>query len=387
MERQSPWLWVRRALVGALGLGMLLAGAITWRLMDIVQSDLLSTQPVDPVVALVVAVSDARIVLTGGDQVDRAGVWGIAGPKGFGQVTEVISNADGSVERAFVGLSGSIDVGDSVTFDSNVYPSDPRTALGLLFEEIRVPGELGVNPAWLIDGQSDTWVVFVHGRGAGLRAESLRSLPSFRKLGFPVLVITYRTDNAFDGSAAELSTWGLEEWRDLQTALDAARLRGARDFILVGHDLGASIVTMFLHNSEALGQIRGVVLDSPIIDLEGQVDRIADARGIPGLLAELGKGISRIRYGLEWDQLDQLARVEEFDPSIPMLLLHGGADEFSPIALVEAFAAALPGATLERFPGAGHGALWNTESARYDAVITEFFVSVIPELARDDGAG
>lgn len=384
MERRTPWAWARPVGAGLLVLIVVVAAAVTWRLMSLVESELLSMQTPASGSAVVADVTGSRIVLADGDLIDRGGVWGITGPNGYGQVTGVISAAEGRVERGFVALSGSIAAGDEVTFDPNAFPSDPRVAHGMPFDEINVPGDLGVNPAWLIDGDSDTWVVFVHGRGRGGRAESLRSLPTYRKLGFPMLVITYRTDNAAEGSGARRSTWGLDEWRDLEAALDTARLRGARDFVLVGHDLGASIVVMFLHNSEAGSDIRAVVLDSAILDLNATVDDLARDHGIPGFLAGLGKGISRIRYGLEWSQLDQVGRAAEFDPSTPLLLLHGTGDAVSPLATAEAFAAALPAATLERFGGAMHGSLWNSQSVRYDDVLTDFFLTVLPELVRDD---
>ena len=48
-----------------------------------------------------------------------------------------------------------------------------------------------------------------------------------------------------------------------------------------------------------------------------------------------------------------------------MLLMHGTADDVVPIEASDAFAAALPHVTYERFVGAGHGALWNDGPVRY----------------------
>ena len=382
MERGRAWVWFRRSVVGLLVLGLIVAVGVTWRFMDIVDAELLSMAAADRGATTVSEVGGGRIVLDAGERPERRGVWGIAGPNGYGQVTGVISIVGERVERGFLLLSGAIAAGDTVTFDVDAFFGDPRTAHGLPFEEVRVPGALGVNPAWLIDGEAETWVVFVHGRGPADRAESLRSLPTFRKLGLPILVITYRTDHAAEGGTAR-SMWGLDEWRDLETALETASLRGADDFVLVGHDLGASIVATFLHESDSIPRVRGVVFDSPVLDIEARADRLAAQRGIPTPLAEIGKALSRIRFGLEWSRIDQLGRVAEFDPAIAMLVLHGTGDSVAPISAVEEFVAALPGTEFERFEGAAHGALWNSESVRYDEVLTDFLFAAVPELSQE----
>lgn len=384
MERSRVGIWTRRVAIALTGVVVIVAVGVTWRLMNLIESDLLTPGALsEPVSLEVVDVSGSRITFADDENAAVDGVWGIIGENGYGQVTRVISRGPRGIERGLAVLSGAFVAGETVELDDYAFPEDPRTAHGLPFEEVRVPGELGVNPAWLIDGESDTWVVFVHGKDTDGRAQSLRALPTFRKLGLPVLVITYRNDASGGAGDDRLYTWGLDEWRDLEAALGTATLRGADDFILVGYDMGASIVAMFLHESDRTPDVRGVVLDSPVLDLDALVDDLADDHGIPGYLVVVGKALSRIRFGLEWSRLDQVERAAEFDPSIPILLMHGTVDEVAPIATADAFAAALPHVTYERFVGAGHGALWNSEPVRYEDVLTEFLIEVVPELAAD----
>ena len=363
---------------------LLIGSAISWRTMNIVESELLTPDGLSETVTLeVVGVAGSRITFK--DEGDAAidGVWGIVGPSGYGQITRVISRDNAGVVRGLALLSGSFSVGEVVELDASAYPEDPRSAHGLPFEEIRVPSDLGVNPAWLITGENDTWIVFVHGADGNGRTQALRAIPTFRKLGFPVLVITYR-DDASGGAGDDLRyAWGLDEWRDVDAALATATLRGADDFILVGHGMGASIISTFLHESELTPNVRGVIFDSAVLDLEEVIDEIARDRGIPGYLATIGKSIARIRFGLEWSRLDQLERVLEFDPSLPMLVLHGTDDTVAPITMTDAFAAALPLATYERFRGAVHGALWNSAPVRYEESLTDFLIGVTPGLASE----
>ena len=382
MERSKVRVWARRILVALTVVWLVVSAGVSWRMMSIIESDLLSPGSIqDPVTLDVVGVEGSRITFVDTDSAAVEGIWGIRGANGYGQVTRVISRGSGGVERGLALLSGSLVPGETVAVDVYAFPGDPRAAHGLPFEEVRVPGELGVNPAWLIDGLNDTWIVFVHGKEVNGRAQSLRALPTFRKLGFPVLVITYRNDASGAAGDGGRYSWGLDEWRDLEAALETAKLRGADDFILVGHDMGASIVTMFLHESDQTADVRAVVFDSPLLDLEALVDDLAEDRGIPGYLAVVGKALTRIRHGLEWSRLDQTERVGEFDPSLPVLLMAGTADELAPISIVDAFAAALPNATYERFVGAAHGALWNSEPVRYEDSLTAFLIEVTPEIA------
>ena len=199
-----------------------------------------------------------------------------------------------------------------------------------------------------------------------------------------MLVITYRNDQAGGAGDARRHAWGLDEWPDLESALETALLRGADDFVLIGYDMGASVVAAFLDNSERAQVVRGVVFDSPILDLEALVDEMTSDRGIPGILAAVGKTIVRIRFGLEWSQLNHLARAGEFDPSLPILLMHGTADTISPITAADTFADALPNVAYERFGGASHAALWNHDTLRYEESLARFLLEVIPERLTDD---
>ena len=57
----------------------------------------------------------------------------------------------------------------------------------------------------------------------------------------------------------------------------------------------------------------------------------------------------------------------------PVLVLHGTADAVVPIADSRQLARRLPGRVrLVEFPGAGHAASWQSDPARYEAVVRAF---------------
>lgn len=368
--------WARRAGIAALGVLAVLLVGLTWYFSSLIGAELFTPRPYEPDPDLeVVAIGEGRIVLTRTDLSEQEGIWGVAGANGYGQVSAIVQVRGEEVERSFRPLDGEIVEGDFVRFDQYAYIGDPRSALGLSFEDVQIPGDLGVLPAWLVDGDRDTWVVIVHGKGLEERKQALRIIPTLEQARYPVLVITYRNDAIAPPSSSGYYGWGLEEWRDLEAAVQFALNRGADEVVLMGYSMGGAIASMFLHESDLVSEVRGVILDSPVLDLEAVVDSGARERRIPGFVTAMAKALAGIRYGVEWDELDQVARAGAFD--VPVLLMHGGEDATVPVEVSDAFAAALPQlVTYQRFDGADHVYLWNTNPQRYERAVAGFLDSV-----------
>ena len=118
-------------------------------------------------------------------------------------------------------------------------------------------------------------------------------------------------------------------------------------------------------------RVVGVILDSPMLDLDATVDLGAENRNLPSFLTSIAKAISSFRFGIDWDALDYLDRASEL--SAPVLLFHGDADETVPVSISERFAESRPDlVTYEFFAGAPHVGAWNVDSERYEAVVGEF---------------
>jgi pimeloyl-ACP methyl ester carboxylesterase len=382
VEESKFGYWFKRIAV-AVVLGLLLGTFIgAFRGSSVIATDLLTPGSAEVGPAFEIGLVGAgRIVLPRNDVTELEGIWGVSnGTGGYGQVAAVISTDAETIERSFRTLTGRFIAGESVTFDAYAVGADPMEAFAIDFDDVRVPGELGVNPAWFIPGERDTWVIMVHGEGLDERAQALRILPIIEEAGFPVLVITYRNDSAAPDDGG-FYRWGLSEWQDIEAAMTFASRPGeeAKSFIVYGFGMGATIAMTHLHVSDSTGDVLGVILDSPVLDLGAVVDEIATARGIPALVSSAAKGVARIRFGLEWSQLDQTSRMDQFD--VPMLLLQGTEDDVAPVATADEFAAALPGLVrYERFEGAVRTELWNIDAERYNTAVEEF----LTELTADD---
>jgi pimeloyl-ACP methyl ester carboxylesterase len=365
--------WIGRVAALLAITALVIGVGAAWIQSNTIRSEFLVPRPAAEDYDLeVLRIGAGRVVLPRTDGTVREGTWGLESETAYAQVSNVLGITESEVERSIVTLSGELAEGDRVRFDADAFFGDPQEAHGFGFDEVRVPGELGPHPAWLIEGRRSTWVVIVHDIGTDQRSQALRVMPMLLEQGFPILVISVRNDEGAPASESRLRSWGLDEWRDLEAALTLAERKGAADYVLYGYGMGAEIISTFLHESEDTDVVRGVVLDSPVLDLEGTVDATSAA---PAPLQEVGQHLARLRFGLEWDLLDQIERTDQFD--VPMLVLHGAGNQSVPISFSEAFVAALPElARLERFEQAAHGDLWNTDSARYEQTVVEFLDQV-----------
>ncbi len=381
MDSKRVAKWVRRIAI-ALGASAVAVWLVAiWVFSSILGDDLLTPRPDDPVYDLEVAtVGGGSVVISRTTETERDGVWGLASDTAYGQVSSIIEVRDDVVERGFRSLEGEFRPGDRVRFDEYAYTGNPRTAHGIIFEDVRIAGELGVYPAWKIDGDRHTWILYVHGRGIDRREQALRILPALRDAGFPVLVITYRNDVGAPPAPDGRYGWGRTEWMDLEAAARFAQLQGAEELVLFGVSMGGAITSMFLHESDLAALAVGLVLDSPVLDLEATVDVEADERGVPGIFVGGAKTLATLRFDIDWRELDQVERAAEFD--VPVLLMHGSDDGTVPVASSDAFAAARPDIVdYERFQGAEHVRLWNEDPVRYETAVVGFLDEVAEPLS------
>ena len=360
-----------------IGITALVLFAVAWLSANQIRSDVLLPVSDDrPYDIEVLRTPPARVVIASADEPPRGGTWGFEAETTYTQLTSLLNRSESETEWAATAFGDETLVGATGRVDVDAYPVDPNEAFGLGFDDVRAPGELGPLPAWLIDGRRSTWVVIAHGKGIDSQTQALRMIPSFVESGYPVLVVSYRNDDGAPRDPSGLRSWGLTEWRDLDAAIRLAEREGAQDYILVGHDLGAEVVSMFLHESDQVGNVLGVVFDSPVLDLAGSMNY--NSGPVASFVGELGLQMSRLRFGMEWDELDQVARAGQFD--VPVLALHGAGDEIAPIEITEAFVAARPDlARLIRFEQGAHGDLWNVDRSRYETEVMAFLESFVED--------
>ncbi|WP_241972814.1 alpha/beta hydrolase family protein [Cryobacterium cryoconiti] len=267
--------------------------------------------------------------------------------------------------------------------------------LGLDFEDVDVPTEIGDAPAWLVPAEEPDgrWVIQVHGRGVA-RQETLRATPVFREAGFTSLLVSYRNDGEAPRSGDGRYSLGDAEWRDVDAAIAFAVARGATEIVLMGWSMGGAIVLQTATRSTLRDHIVGVVLDSPVIDWADVARFHGGLLGLPavvssGALEVLGRRWGGIFTGqtepIDFRRLDFVTRAAELE--LPVLLMHSDDDGFVPADGSRSLAGRRPDiVTFLPFAVARHTKLWNYDRDGWNQAITNWLAEIAPtgRTARPD---
>ncbi|MFD8482211.1 alpha/beta fold hydrolase [Kitasatospora sp. NPDC059673] len=367
--------WGTAAVVAAAAAG---TGAAAFLLLGRKVSDQV-VQPgavVQPPVT-VLELGPGRVALTATADTVRRGHYGLEWDEGgHAVVGEVLGSGGGQVTRRLERAEyGTLTVGTEVRLTPRVLIGDPRTALGLDFAETVVAGELGAFPAWRTSGVRGTWMVLIHGAAAD-RSQALPVLPLLRSLRMPSLTVTYRGDAGAPAPPDGLAHFGEAEWQDVDAAIRTALDFGARNVVLCGWSVGATIALHTAAHSAHRGQIAGLVLDSPVLDWEDSVRRAAVWGGASPMLAELGTLAAQGRTGVD---LAGFARIAAgTDLRSPALLLQSPDDPLTPWAAARRLASERDDlVSLHPVPHAQHAALWNADPTGYTEALRRFLTPLL----------
>ncbi len=299
-----------------------------------------------------------------------AGHYLLRGARGWGHAGPVL-DANGVVAvREFRPGDGDLRPGDHVRLDPFAFDGDPLAAHGLPFDEVLFSSPLGEFPAWHVPGESDTWAILTHGKGAN-RREGLRLMPTLAARGFHALAITYRNDEGCPPSPRGTYSYGREEWEELEGAVRFALDRGARRIVLAGYSMGGAISLAFMRNSALASRTSALILDAPMIDLVPTVAHGARKSGVPVRVLPFSNRVAARRYGFDWRDFDHFETARGLE--VPVLLFHGDADRTIPVETSDAFASSRPDIVrYVRVPGADHVRAWNHDPEAYRQVVDGF---------------
>ncbi|MCT9820086.1 lysophospholipase [Microbacterium sp. W1N] len=258
---------------------------------------------------------------------------------------------------------------------------DHPEQLHLPFRAELVGAPVGPCPAWVFpaEGDSDTWVIQIHGRGT-TRAECLRAVPVFHARGISSLVVSYRNDGQAPRSRSGTYALGATEWRDVDAAIGVARRRGAKRVLLMGWSMGGAIALQLALQSAHRDLIAGVVLESPVVDwrtvlaFQARLNRLPQpvaGMAIGALGADWASHVTGAGAPIPFDRLDVVARAQELRH--PILLLHSDDDGFVPSDASHELLLARPDLVeMHVFDVARHTKLWNYDQDRWTAAISDW---------------
>ncbi|MEU5806801.1 alpha/beta fold hydrolase [Streptomyces sp. NPDC047718] len=320
-----------------------------------------------------------RVALTRSLASLRPGTYGLAGPGVHAIVGSVLGGADPApdtvVRRLLAVTHGSLVPGARVALTPQVHAGDPGSALGLEYADVDVPGELGALPAWFVPATRGTWVIAVHGLGAG-REHPMVVMPLLHRLRLPVLALSYRGDAGAPASPDGLGHLGESEWRDVDAAIRYALRYGARRVVLHGWSTGAAMALHAAERSALADRIAGLVLDSPVLDWHATLRALVTARHTPAALVPFAVRAAEGRAGLRAGH--QRPGEDPGGLRVPVLIFHGPGDALAPWEPSRRLAQARPDlVTLRTVLDAPHGAMWNADPHGYEEALRRFLTPLM----------
>ncbi|MEO3822600.1 alpha/beta fold hydrolase [Actinomadura sp. B10D3] len=306
---------------------------------------------------------------------ERAGTWALVWEGGRAMLGPIVGGDDDHVVRKVSSLvEGTLEKGAPAAIDHWLYDGDPKTALGLPFQDVTYPSEVGPMPAWLLPGTSfqRTWVIGVHGRNAD-KAETFRVMRAVHQLGMPMMSIAYRNDVGAPPSKDGKNHLGNTEWHDVVSAIGYARAHGATGVVLYGWSMGGAMAMTTLRKDPTF--VRGVVLDSPVMDWSATLDKQGDARHLPVFVTDVAKRILQWRIGIDLADFVQ----HRYAPRLrtPVLLFTTEDDEMVANRPAFTFAEKAPPGMVTHITTPGdHTEAWNVDPAAYEGALAAFLKKV-----------
>lgn len=325
----------------------------------------------DPAAQTITLARDADTELPG-----RYGLFTDTAP-GYLRLGSVLESTDTTVKRKLLThVAGDAGLGAAASFSGWYYDRPEQLHLPYTSELIGSP--MGPCPAWLFPSEVDTgdWVIQIHGRGT-TRAETLRAVPVFRDLGYTSLLVSYRNDGEAPRSRTGMYALGATEWRDVDAAIAFARRHGAQRVVLMGWSMGGAIALQVALSSGHRDLIKGVVLDSPVIDWRSVLEFQAELMHVPTPVVGVALGALGTSWGatvvgagdpIPFAQLDIVARAGELRH--PVFIMHSDDDGFVPSEASHQLVVARPDLVeMTVFSDARHTKLWNYDQVRWTTAI------------------
>jgi alpha-beta hydrolase superfamily lysophospholipase len=369
--------------------GVALAGIVTTVAAGAVAVEMarrLVTPPMNRVEDLrIFSVGDETITLSVTEESVTPGQYSLwfSRDTGHARVGEIVDRTKNTVTRELI----DVDFGDIERARrgrmSGWFYVRPRD-LELPYQNVEVDTQLGEAPAWLFPAEVDTgkWVIQVHGRGVR-RTETLRAVPAFHAAGYSSLLVSYRNDGVAPESIDRRYALGGSEWRDVEAAMQFAIDHGATGIVLMGWSMGGATVLQAATRSDLAHYIRGIVLDSPVIDWVDVVDHQGRIAHVPGFVrrrainlvgSPFASALTGIAEPIDLDKLDFVRRAGDLE--WPVLLMHSTGDAYVPAGPSKILAMMRPDiVTYEEFDTAHHVRLWNYDAPRWTAAIDRWLAA------------
>ena len=190
------------------------------------------------------------------------------------------------------------------------------------------------------------------------------------QLGHNAIVVDQRSHGQSDGTVI---TFGIKERKDCLCWIQYAIERFGKDvpIILSGLSMGAATVLM-VTDLNLPENVKGIIADCPYSSPKEIIMKVAKQMHFPPRLMLPFVWLGGFLFGhfnlFESTAIDAIKNCE-----IPILILHGDADELVPYEMSQSMlTSGAKDITLETFAGAGHGLSYIVIPDKYERVVLKF---------------
>ena len=221
------------------------------------------------------------------------------------------------------------------------------------------------------DTDSDRYVICAHGYRSRGKREFRYMTKYYHDKGFHVLLVDHRASGDSEGA---FISFGIKESEDLLLWLDFVRneMNPAAQIVLHGVSMGAATVLMLSDRQEILPHVKYIVSDCAFTRVTDQFRSVLEKSNIP--FSALFAGVNAVNRLIAGYSLLDAQPIEHVKHAcVPILFIHGAADDFVPTWMgQENFDACTSPKDLLLVDGAGHAESYPTDSAAYEAKLNEF---------------
>ena len=190
------------------------------------------------------------------------------------------------------------------------------------------------------------------------------------QLGHNAIVVDQRSHGQSDGTVI---TFGIKERKDCLCWIQYAIKRFGKDvpIILSGLSMGAATVLM-VTDLNLPENVKGIIADCPYSSPKEIIMKVAKQMHFPPRLMLPFVWLGGFLFG-HFNLFESTAIEAIKNCEIPILILHGDADELVPCEMTQSMlTSGAKDITLETFAGAGHGLSYIVIPDKYEKVVLEF---------------
>lgn len=197
-----------------------------------------------------------------------------------------------------------------------------------------------------------------------------------KQLGHNAIVVDQRSHCQSDG---KVITFGIKERRDCLAWIQYAIERFGKDvpIMLFGLSMGAATVLM-ANDLDLPENIKGIIADCPYSSPKEIIIKVSKEMHFPPHIMLPFVWLGGIIFG-HFNLFESSAKEAIKTSEIPILILHGNADELVPCDMSkEMLASGAKDITLELFEGAGHGLSYIIHPEKYEKTMVQFIRKCLP---------